>query len=427
LKIVLFEDSFYKEMFPLSLLRGTFDIRTGVFSNLEHYIQDKNRYKLSLHCRRAIEPLLAEANKGIPVNEDLQEDCIFINGRVRISEKKLEELASADYKDCYIAKDDTVLAANVSADKINFLKSADERNVLSVRDFEEAGLSRKEYFPQEHDTNVYIFRYSWDVIKHLEETAEEDIHRIISSGGKEGRKSSKGVELINKGNIYIEKSASVMQNVVLDASHGGIVIEQNAVIEPFTYIKGPAYIGKNSLVKSGAKIYGPCVIGDYCKAAGEIAESVFHSYVNKQHEGFVGHSYICPFVNLGADTVTSDLKNNYSKLRMEIEGSTVDTGMQFIGSIIGDHSKTGINTMLNTGTIAGIFTNIFGGGFPPKKMVSFTWNEAGKEAVIYDINKALETAKIVMARRGIDLTSVYEQVVREYFRNISVDRDYPSI
>lgn len=419
MKIVLFEDSDCSDMFPLSLMRGTFDVRTGVFSNLEHYIHDcKNDYKINLRCRKLLEPLLKETHSAIPVNEALQEDCIFINGKARIPAEKIKELGSAENKNCYFVTDGITAAANVTADKISLLLG--ENNAFSENDFKRAGLTRKEY-PQ-----AQIFRYPWDVIKHLEETAEEDIRKIISSRNKKSADND-NIDLINKENIFIDESAAVMHAVVLDASHGGIVIEQNAVIEPFTYIKGPAYIGKSSLVKSGAKIYGPCVIGEYCKVAGEIAESVFHSYVNKQHDGFVGHSYICPFVNLGADTVTSDLKNNYSKIRMSIKGDSIDTGMQFIGSIIGDHSKTGINTMLNTGTVAGIFANIFGGGFPQKKMNSFSWNEAGREPVIYDINKALQTAKIVMSRRGITLTPVYEELVKHYFRNIAVDREYPDI
>ena len=207
----------------------------------------------------------------------------------------------------------------------------------------------------------------------------------------------------------------IFAGVVLDASEGRVVIDENTVIEPFTYIKGPVYIGRNCLIKSGTKIYGPCVIGEFSKVAGEIAESVFHSYVNKQHGGFIGHSYICPFVNLGADTVTSDLKNNYSKVGMKINGESVNTGMQLLGSIIGDHSKTSINTMLNTGSMIGIFANIFGGGFPSKEIDSFSWNEAGKESVKYDIDKALETAKTVMNRRGIKMSEAYEELVRSYF------------
>jgi UDP-N-acetylglucosamine diphosphorylase/glucosamine-1-phosphate N-acetyltransferase len=215
--------------------------------------------------------------------------------------------------------------------------------------------------------------------------------------------------------IFAGKNVKILPGVVLDASEGRIVIEENTVIEPFTYIKGPVYIGKNSLIKSGTKIYGPCVIGEFSKVAGEIAESVFHSYVNKQHDGFVGHSYICPFVNLGADTVTSDLKNNYSKVGIKLSGENIDTGMQLLGSIIGDHSKTSINTMLNTGSMIGIFANIFGGGFPSKEIASFSWNEAGKQSEKYDIDKAIETARIVMSRRGLKMSEAYENLVRGYF------------
>ena len=136
--------------------------------------------------------------------------------------------------------------------------------------------------------------------------------------------------------------------------------------------------------------------------------------MNKQHDGFIGHSYICPFVNLGADTVTSDLNNNYSKIKIRLNGNEIETGMQFLGSIIGDHTKTSINTMLNTGTISGIFANIFGSGFPPKILRSFSWNESGRKSTAYELVKAVETAKIVMKRRRIDMSAEYAKLMGYY-------------
>src|SRR5690606_38187077 len=177
---------------------------------------------------------------------------------------------------------------------------------------------------------------------------------------------------------------------------------------------------KHAVVKSGSKIYGPCLIGDHSKVAGEISSSIFHSYVNKQHDGFVGNSYICPMVNLGADTVTSNLKNNYSSIKMDVNGEKVDTGTMFLGSIIGDHAKCGINTMLNAGSIIGIFANICGGGFTSKQIGSFSWNAVGKEPEKYEITRALETAERVMSRRSIEITPAYEALVRKLYEETAV-------
>jgi len=220
--------------------------------------------------------------------------------------------------------------------------------------------------------------------------------------------------------IRIHTKANIYPDVVLDGTKGKIFIDESAVIEPFTFIKGPVYIGKNTLVKSGTKIYGAASIGLASRVAGEISGTNFHSYVNKQHSGFIGNSYVCEFANLGADTVTSNLKNNYSEIKTTLPGSgeLYKTGMQFLGSIIGDHSKIGINTMLNTGSIIGIFSNIAGGDFPAKLVESFQWYIMGKDVSRYKINEALITAKTVMSRRDVKMSNAYESLIREIYSKL---------
>jgi UDP-N-acetylglucosamine diphosphorylase/glucosamine-1-phosphate N-acetyltransferase len=164
-------------------------------------------------------------------------------------------------------------------------------------------------------------------------------------------------------------------------------------------------------VKVGAKIYGDTSIGPLCKVGGEIENSIVLGFSNKQHDGFLGHSYLGAWVNLGADTNTSDLKNNYGNVRVQLGGEAIDTGRMFLGALIGDHAKTGINTMLNTGTIVGVSANVFGAGFPSKSIAPFSWGGAeGYQR--FEIDKAIELARTVMARRNVTFTDADETLLR---------------
>ena len=416
MKILVYEDSGYKNLYPINLLRASFDIKCGantILQRVECILN--NKFDISLHCRKVLAPYLREVHKN-KINNISKDDLMLINGRVIFDEESLKYLLSKKEKNSYYTFNDEIIAAYITKDKIHIIKEKVEGadNVFGKEFFEKQNFKS---IRLKNELNIRVIKYSWDIIDYiLHKGLEEDLNYFLN------KKESKELKRIKERETFIDykkictgKSVKVFPGVVLDASEGRIVIDENTVIEPFTYIKGPVYIGRNCLIKSGTKIYGPCVIGEFSKVAGEIAESVFHSYVNKQHDGFTGHSYMCPFVNLGADTVTSDLKNNYSKVSMKINGENVNTGRQLLGSIIGDHSKTSINTMLNTGSMIGIFANIFGGGFPLKEIGSFSWNETSKEPVRYDIDKAIETAKTVMNRRGVKMSRAYEELVRGYY------------
>lgn len=415
MKILVYEDSGYKYLYPLNLFRASFDIRCGantILQRIECIID--NKYEISLHCRNNLASYLKEVHKH-KINSITKDDFLLLNGRAVFNLDSLKYLISKKEKNSYYIFNNEIVGAYIAKDKIQTVKEKIESsdNVLD-RDFFEMlklkSISLKDNF------NIRVINFSWDVIDHiLHGGLEDDLNYFLNlKENKKLQRLKNRDSFIEHKKIFVSKNINILPEVVLDASAGKIVIEDFTTIEPFSFVKGPVYIGKNCLIKSGSKIYGPCVIGENSKVAGEIAESVLHSYVNKQHDGFIGHSYICPFVNLGADTVTSDLKNNYSKIIMKLNGEDINTGMQFLGSIIGDHSKTSINTMLNTGSLIGIFANIFGGGFPSKEIGSFTWNEAGKKPVKYDIEKGIETAKIVMERRAIKASSAYEKLVRSH-------------
>lgn len=214
-----------------------------------------------------------------------------------------------------------------------------------------------------------------------------------------------------KKNVY--SKTKIPKFLEIDSENGIVLIEENVKIEPFTFIKGPAFIGKNSLLKS-AKIYSS-YIGEFSKIGGEVDTVIFNGFSNKAHEGFIGHSLVGEWVNLGAMTTNSDLKNNYSEVRIKIKDEIINTGILKFGAIIGDHVKTGIGTLIQTGSYIDIFSNIFTGGFCPKYIPPFSWVSSEK-IEIYEIEKAIETAKKVMRRRNVEMDEIYEKKIREIFK-----------
>lgn len=413
MKILVFEDSGYKNLFPLNMLRASFDIRCGANTVLDRINNILNgKYEITLQCRKILVPTLKQIYK-YKINSISSDEYLLLNGRIIFTEEFLKKLISKKEKNCYYQINDTIVASFITKEIYEKIINQISSNDFFSEDFF-TGARLKRYELKDNGS-FKIINYPWDVIDYiLKDALKVDLEIFLKSNNR--FKRIKAAEnFIEHKKIFVSKDTVIYPLTVIDASAGNVIIDSGTKIEPFTFIKGPVYIGKNCLLKSGSRIYGPTVIGDYSKAAGEIAESVFHSYVNKQHDGFTGHSYICPFVNLGADTVTSDLKNNYSEIRMKNINDEVNTGMKFLGSIIGDHTKTSINSMLNSGTTTGIFVNIFGNGFPDKFIPSFSWVNAGKSIEKYNFERALETAEAVMNRRGLKLNNEYKELVKSYY------------
>jgi UDP-N-acetylglucosamine diphosphorylase/glucosamine-1-phosphate N-acetyltransferase len=213
--------------------------------------------------------------------------------------------------------------------------------------------------------------------------------------------------------LFVSPDAKLL-GCTLNTTTGPIIIGPGAEVQEGANLRGPFMLGVESTVKMGAKIYGPTIIGPHCKVGGEVSNSVFLGYANKGHDGFVGNSVIGHWCNLGADTNTSNLKNTYGEVMVydgEL-GGLAPSGLQFCGLIMGDHSKCGINTMFNTGTVVGVGCNIYDSGFPPKHIPSFSWGSAGGGWVEHDLEKMLNTARAVMRRRGVELDEAAEQRIR---------------
>ena len=228
-------------------------------------------------------------------------------------------------------------------------------------------------------------------------------------------------KLIGLENIFIEEDAQVLVST-LNGSTGPIYIGKNALVMEGCMIRGPFALGDNAQLKMGTKIYGATTVGNYCKVGGEVNNSIFMANSNKAHDGYIGNAVIGQWCNLGADTNCSNLKNNYSNIKVfdYLEQNYIDTGLQFCGLTMGDHSKCAINTQFNTGTVVGVAANIFTQGFPPKHIPSFTWGQPGNGEV-FRIEDAVELAQRVYQRRGLNFDTDEAAILKHVFSLTNCD------
>ncbi len=265
----------------------------------------------------------------------------------------------------------------------------------------------------EFEGNCIRIEHNCDIFSNNAVAIREDFQLLT-----EGRKSQpipKSVNVIAKENIFIEEGAN-LEFVTLNASLGPIYIGKNSEIMEGSLIRGPFALCENATVKMGSKIYGATTVGSNSKIGGEVKNAVIFAYSNKGHEGFLGDSVLGEWCNIGADTNTSNLKNNYEEVKLwsyETE-SFKKTGLQFCGLMMGDHSKCGINTMFNTGTVVGVSANIFGSGFPRNFVPSFSWG-GSSGFTTYLTKKALETARLVMSRRNMEFDEIETRVMEHIF------------
>jgi UDP-N-acetylglucosamine diphosphorylase/glucosamine-1-phosphate N-acetyltransferase len=222
--------------------------------------------------------------------------------------------------------------------------------------------------------------------------------------------------------VYIAPGAEVEPFVCIDSRHGPVCIDEGATVNPHTRLEGPCYIGKKTMIV-GAKIREGCSIGPVCRVGGECEESIIHGFSNKYHDGFLGHAYVCEWVNLGALTTNSDIKNDYGPVKVYVKGEQMDTGTTKVGCFIGDHTKTSIGVVLNTGSSIGVMTLLMtSGSVLPKYIPSFAWFVDGAVTKGFGLEALLDTARLAMGRRKRELTKVEEDLIREVHRLTDEER-----
>lgn len=261
---------------------------------------------------------------------------------------------------------------------------------------------------------VTLIDRPWKIFQHNAAQIRAD-YSLVTDGRKSAGVQDKHTIVYNESNIFVEEGVQI-RAAVLNAEDGPIYLGKNSVVQEGALIKGPFALCEGSTVNMGGKMRGDTTVGPHSKVGGEVSNSVIFGYSNKGHDGFLGNSVIGEWCNLGADTNTSNLKNNYENVKIwsYAKGGFVDTGLQFCGLMMGDHSKCGINTMFNTGTVVGVSSNIFGDGFPRNFIPSFSWGGASG-FTLYQLKKAFDTAEKVMERRKITLDDVEKEILTNVF------------
>jgi UDP-N-acetylglucosamine diphosphorylase/glucosamine-1-phosphate N-acetyltransferase len=263
---------------------------------------------------------------------------------------------------------------------------------------------------------------NWDLFSLNHAAIKADFELLTA--GRESQPVPKGVTVIGDGDVFLEEGASVLPGM-LNTTEGPIYLGRNSQVMEACAIRGPFALCEGAIVKMGAKIYTGTTIGPYSKVGGEVNNSILMGYSNKGHDGFLGNSVLGEWCNLGADTNTSNMKNNYTEIRLwdYADGRFSPTGLQFCGLMMGDHSKTGINTMLNTGTVIGVSCNVFGSGYPRNFIPSFSWG-SGSGMSVYKTAKAFETAEAMMKRRGVEFDEADKAILEYVFEASSSLRRY---
>jgi len=407
-EIRLFEDSQYRTLLPLVYTRPISALRCGILLLEEKVAKRYPKTPITLLCRDYIADLLKGRNAvGINRTTVGKEGALFLNARLI-----LRETIPLEGKEEVGVQDDVIVYARLSQENAKKLTPETFLQEKALKLLK--GVKVKK-------VNATLVSYQWDLVGANGDEIVNDFELLVGKKGKNLGKVYPGSHLLNPSQIYIGKGSKIKPCVVLDAESGPIYIGENVTVFPNSVVEGPAYIGDESKLKINAKIYENTSIGPVCKVGGEVEGSIIHGYSNKQHDGFLGHAYIGEWCNLGAGTSNSDLKNNYGNVKVYVDGKMVDSGSMFVGLTMGDHSKAGVNTMFNTGTVVGVCSNVFGAGFPPKMIPSFAWG-GPQGLTTYKLEKGLEVAERVMARRKVRLGAREEKLFRNIFTMTKEER-----
>ena len=381
---ILFDGPNRNRFLPLTFTRPVADLRIGILT-----IKEKWENYLGTTCTVLTEEYLEEKFPMVEMEEN-----VFIDASVIPTAELVEEIEFLSQNEMLVYNDFIIAF---------FAEDSQEQVDLDSYDIKEF---KGAFFQIENKQDLFLKN---------DKALRMDFQFL--SEEKTSEKISKTNQVIAPENIFIEKGA-VVEFATLNASTGPIYISKNSLIMEGSMVRGPFYLGENSVVKMGAKIYGATTIGPNCTIGGELKNVVFIGNSNKGHEGYLGDSVIGEWCNFGADTNCSNVKNNFSTVRVwdyETEQMEDSETMKF-GIIVGDHSKTGINTMLNTGSVLGVFATVFGADFPEKYVPSFSW---GSSDEVYNLEKALEAAKIMYGFKNATFTEMDKEIltfISENFR-----------
>ncbi len=395
MNVILWDAGHHNHLLPFTYTRPVAEIRVGILTITDKYRQAVQASEVSW----LTEPYLQQK---YPVH--FASMNLLVNGAVLPDKELIHKMTHLD-EGAYLYKGSAFIAARLSESEI--------------RQFTSSYTARPRHIV-EYDGHILICDRVHQIFRFNEVELNKDYHTIVKNRKSAPIDASNRV--INPENIFLEAGAKVLC-ATINASFGPVYIGKDAEVMEGSLIRGPFSLGDHSTLKLGAKIYGATTVGPHSKIGGEVSNSVIFGYSNKGHDGFLGNSVIGEWCNIGADSNNSNLKNNYEEVKLwNYESKSFEgTGLQFCGLFMGDHSKCGINTMFNTGTMVGVSSNIFGGGFPRNIISSFAWGGASGFTT-YKIDKAFDTAEKVMERRHIELTKLDRDIMTYVYNSTKSER-----
>lgn len=390
-EIVVFEGKNVDKYLSIAINRPLFDIFAGTMTFLKKIeLVNQNKFPVSLFVRDYLKDFTSFTHPEYKVNIVPSSNTIFLINSCLSFNENLFDIIQKLQLNSVIKSNEEIICG--------FIETKHFENIMTGN-FSDISIV---------DSEIKIIDSIWELIAQNGNLIKDDykyLSRILDNS----------IEIFPQ-DEYITSANFPM--VVFNALDGPVLIEKTAKIEPFSLIKGPAYIGEKVFIKSGTLIDRNTSIFKNAKVGGEIENSIIFPFSNKQHDGFLGHSCIGSWVNLGAGTISSDLKNNYGHIRVKFNQQEHNTGLRFLGTIIGDHSKTAINTRLNTGTVIGIFANLFGNTFEYKTFENYVWGDNSTNE-IFEFNKATEMAKIMMTRRNMEMSQEEQDLYYYYYQKTS--------
>jgi UDP-N-acetylglucosamine diphosphorylase/glucosamine-1-phosphate N-acetyltransferase len=391
--LLLFEDELASHLEPLTLTRPGHDLRVGLLTI-------RQRWEQALGAKGAAGPLRPQLHGLFPPPPRRTAAAVWINARYLPTPELVAAIGKRGFG--HLRSGDDLVAAEATA--------TESAAWLAAGLPEPRGRGRRA--PGE----PLRILHPWDISR-LAAAAIPAEAALVGWPTGRGPGASPAAIVDRPERLIMHPTAIVEPGAILVAEEGPILLDAGSRVMAGAMLRGPVAVGQDATVRMGARIYGGSVIGPHCKVGGEVAATVFHSYSNKAHEGYVGNSVFGQWVNLGADTTASNLKMTYGTVKMLDwpTGLEIDTGQQFVGAIMADHCKTGINSMLNTGTVAGVSSIILGAGFPARAIQSFKWVQPWA-VTDYRLDKALVDMERMMARRGVALTPAYRRMMTAIYQ-----------
>ena len=410
LRAIIYEDGGWEEMYPITLSRPAFECRAGGTTLGRRLVAQLARLgvkRVEFLARPVFRPILERDLPGHPVNEAPDGPTLFLNGRILCLRDGLRELIELTEKTAAIHVHDVQAAARLDGpDAAQYYRVLEESLAAGEEAPAPAG-----YTEVGSPADVRLARRLWDLVSWNTEVIEDDFEWARAHPHPDAPQLTAGAQILGRDHILFREGVRLEPGAILDARSGPILMGEGVLVEHNAVVLGPAFLGPHTRVRMGARIYDAVSAGPSCRLGGEVEAAIVQGYSNKQHEGFLGHAYLGSWVNLGAGTNNSDLKNNYSPVKVTLPEGIVDTGSLFAGCYLGDHVKTAIGSRINTGTVVGYCSNLFGGEFPPRWVPSFSW--AGPGGVEpYRLEQALETARRVMTRRQVEMEPADEVLLR---------------